>query len=386
MPGFNTLPAVGGGGGQANMTFVASIHMSTYNRSWAQGGTPGYYAMYSTNQENGYAYFVGSGVTTGAPLNRLTNVTHSFTRIDVVAPVNDMLSLYKAKVKATTEFANALSGFASFPSVITTSGNFVLPNNALPLVNIMLYGGGGGGGRHAGGGGAGGGVVKLTAYQAVGTTSVTIGTGGAAQHRSGDNNWGASGGSTYFGNVYALGGGGGAMHGTGANSNPLLSGPVANGGGGGSHNGVGAGGTGFTQTSTTGLGTTGSPVYVGGYTGGAGNGSTNAQAGGGAGAGGAGGTGGGNHAGTPNGGLGHASDITGSSVHYCVGGSGGVHGTTGTRGPGLNFPTTNWANTLRGCGGFGGAGDSTQNGSDGANDTRGWDGAIGGVIVRYYIP
>ena len=30
MPGFNTLPAVGGGGGQANMTFVASIHMNTY--------------------------------------------------------------------------------------------------------------------------------------------------------------------------------------------------------------------------------------------------------------------------------------------------------------------------------------------------------------------
>ena len=145
MPGFNTLPAVGGGGGQANMTYVASIHMNTYNRSWAQGGTPGYYAVYSTNQENGYAYFVGA-TTTGAPLNRLSNITHSFTRIDIIAPVNDMVSLYKAKVKATTEFANAFANFSSFPSIIRSSGNFVLPNNALPLVNIVLAGGGGGGG------------------------------------------------------------------------------------------------------------------------------------------------------------------------------------------------------------------------------------------------
>jgi hypothetical protein len=145
MPGFNTLPAVGGGGGQANMTFVASIHMNTYNRSWAQGGTPGYYAMYSTNQENGYAYFVGSGTTTGVALNRLANITHSFTRIDVIAPQNDMISLYKAKVKSTTEFPNPFAAFSSFPSIIQSSGNFVLPNNALPLVNLVVVGGGGSG-------------------------------------------------------------------------------------------------------------------------------------------------------------------------------------------------------------------------------------------------
>ena len=96
MPGFNTIPGSGGGGGQANMTFVASVHMTTYNRSWTQGGTAGYYAMFSVNQENGYVYFVGA-TTTGGPLNRLINVTHSFTRIDIIAPQNDMISLYKAK-------------------------------------------------------------------------------------------------------------------------------------------------------------------------------------------------------------------------------------------------------------------------------------------------
>jgi len=361
--------------------------MQTYNRSWAQGGTPGYYAMYSTNQENGYVYFVGSGTTTGAPLNRLTNITHAFTRIDVVAPVNDMISLYKAKVKATTEFANALASFASFPSVISSSGNFVLPNNALPLVNVMLHGGGGGGGRHAGGGGAGAGIVKLTAYQAVGTTSVTVGGGGGGQHRSASNEWGGSGSATFFGNVYALGGGGGAPHAQTANNSPFTpSSGHANGGGGGSHNGAGSGGSGTTQTSTTGLGTTGSPVYFGGNAGGAGRGGTHEQAGGGAGAGGPGGQGGGTHAGVANGGIGHSSDITGTTQHYCVGGSGGVHGTSGTRGPGLNFPTSGWANIVRGNGGFGGAGDTAQSGTDGGNDTRGYDGGPGAVIVRYYIP
>jgi hypothetical protein len=221
MPGFNTLPVVGGGGGQANMTFVGSIHMNTYNRSWAQGGTPGYYALYSTNQENGYAYFVGA-TTTGVALNRLANITHSFTRIDIIAPVNDMVSLYKGKVKTTTEFTSPFAAFSSFPSVITSSGNFVLPNNALPLVNILVAGpgGGGGGSHHGAGGGGGGGIVKLTAYQAVGTTPFTSGS---------------------------------------------VAGHVANGGGGGGHNndtGNRAGGTGFVQTSSTGLGVSGSPIYT----------------------------------------------------------------------------------------------------------------------------
>jgi hypothetical protein len=234
MPGFNTLPAVGGGGGQANMTYVASIHMATYNRSWAQGGTAGYYAIYSTNQENGYAYFVGSGTTTGVALNRLANISHSFTRIDIIAPQNDMVSLYKAKVKATTEFANPFSAFASFPSIIQSSGNFVLPNNALPLVNLVVVGGGGSGGHGShnwsGGGGGGGNVVKLTAYQAVGTTAVTCGAG------ANDEN-GGRGGTTYFGNVWAVGGGSG---GHGQNHPGGSGGNGGTGGGAGGDGGSGA--------------------------------------------------------------------------------------------------------------------------------------------------
>lgn len=365
MPGFNTLPAVGGGGGQANMTFVASIHMETFNRSWAQGGTPGFYAMYSTNQENGYVYYVGA-TTTGGPLNRLVNVSHAFTRIDIVAPTNDMVSLYKAKVKSTTIFTNPLSGFASFPSVISSSGNFVLPNNALPLVNAMVVGGGGGtgGDHHGGGGGGGGGVVKLTAYQAVGTTAVTIG---------GQVNGRTTGNPSFFGNVYALGGGAGAHHG----QNGLAG---ANGGGaGGHHTGYQSGGSGITQTPSTGLGLSGSPEYHGGFAGGNNNGSgstTHLRGGGGGGAGGPGGDGGvGNNAGGT-GGLAHNTDISGTNLSYSGGGRGAAH-----QG---GSATENYTAGFSGYG-FGGRSGGHSHNSGGGNDAP-YRADQGVVLVRYYIP
>ena len=357
MPGFNTLPAVGGGGGQANMTFVASVHMTTYNRSWAQGGTAGYYAMYSTNQENGYVYFVGSGVTTGVALNRLANITHSFTRIDVIAPQNDMLSLYKAKVKATTEFPNAFAAFSSFPSIISSSGNFVLPNNALPLVNVMVVGPGGGGGYHSGGGAGGGGIVKLTAYQAVGTTSVTV-SGGPGQGNQ------KNGGRSYFGNVYAIGGGGGGQYnhsGSGLNTTGAV---VANGGGAGGHSGPNTGGTGSVQTAADGMGAAGSPTFTGGFNGGSYSGGNDWNHVG-AGGGGAGGNGQDRNSSTDvnSGGPGHVSNIIGTDYTYSIGAGGGSHspGRTGTHSG--NF----------GSGGHGG-------------ESSGGTGIQGVVVVRYYIP
>ena len=366
MPGFNTLPITGGGGGQANMTFVASIHMPTYNRSWAQGGTAGYYALYSTNQENGYVYFVGA-TTTGGPLNRLINVTHAFTRIDVIAPVNDMLSLYKAKVKSTTTFANPFAAFSSFPSVITSSGNFVLPNNALPLVNLLVNGGGasGGGGHHGGGGGGGGAVVKLTAYQAVGTTSITIGAGGS--HGRWDASAGNNGSSTYFGNVYALGGGAGAGHNQTGNSG-------GNGGGGGGP-GAGYGGAGLVQTASTGLGLSGSPEYIGGNAGaGSSGGGSHIRGGGGGGAGGSGTLG--TYQSGGNGGPAHQSDLSGTNSGYGFGGYGtshhdGGHGASGSHsGPGY---------------GHGGVG-AGHNRNFGHGSEYATGGGQGAVVVRYYIP
>jgi hypothetical protein len=383
MPGFNTLPAVGGGGGQANMTYVASVHMETFNRSWAQGGTPGYYALYSTNQESGYAYFVGTGVSTGIPLNRLSSVSHAFTRIDIIAPTNDMISLYKAKVKSTTVYNNPFDADAtigklaipSFPSVITSSGNFVLPNNALPLVNVVMCGAGGsaGGGHgdgHGGcGGGGGGGVVKLTAYQAVGTTSITI---GARTSHSGAHHRGYAGGSTYFGNVYAMGGGGGG----GWDNRQSWSFGESQGGVNSGGNGGGSGqptpGSGGLQTAGTGLGTAGSPQSIGGYSGGQGNNGNahDSRAGGGAGAGANGSNGGNNSGGQP--GTGHTSNISGADRLFGPGGSG-------------SQPNNNNAYHSSGPGGthgHGGAG--SHNGHNGSN-TYGQHGSDGVVIVRYYI-
>lgn len=366
MPGFNTIPATGGGGGQANMTYVASIHMETYNRAWSQGGTAGYYALYSTNQENGYAYFVGASTTTGVALNRLANITHSFTRIDIIAPQNDMVSLYKAKVKSTGVFDNPFAAFSSFPSIIGSSGNFVLPNNALPLVNILVNGGGGGSGRGntshgGGGGGGGGGVVKLTAYQAVGTTAITIGSGGGVR---------GNGGRTYFGNVYAFGGGYGGDH-NGDSADYYKGTDVANFGGNGGYQGQGhTQVTPTLQTTNTGLGTSGSPVYHGGFHGGRGPGSNDGhnRGGGGGGAGGNGANGGYNSG--ADGGLGHISDIAGTNYTYGAGGQGhGAHGSGGTSG---------WDRSGLSPFGHGGHPNGGTNSGNG--------GGTGVVVVRYYIP
>jgi len=374
----NSFPSQAGGG-QANLNFIGSVHMETYNRSWAQGGGAGYYALYSTNQENGYAYFVGTGTSTGAALNRLVSVTHAFTRIDIIAPTNDMISLYKAEVKSTTVYNNPFDAdgtigkiaIPSFPSIIRSSGNFVLPNNALPLTNVLIAGGGAQGGHHyCGGGGAGGNVVKLTAFQAVGTTSVTIGGAG------GDN--GGVGGRTFFGNVYALGGSGGGHHGGhtpassvstgGSNSVNAL---VGNGGGAGGHNSSSYrfGGIGTTQTASLGLGIAGTPTFHGGFNGGNSGAADNQQAGGGggAGAGGAGTNGDTSVAG--NGGPGHASDISGSTLHYGTGGAGGR------------------ANNNSQTFGSHGTRDYSHGGRGAGFSSSGHEGGDGGVVVmRYYIP
>ena len=359
MPGFNTIPGSASGGGQPNMSFVGSIHMTTYNRSWAQAGTSGNYGIYSANQEAGYAYFVGSSVTTGVPLNRMSNVNHSFTRIDIIAPTNDMVSLYKVKVKSTTTFPNPFSLFSSFHYGTQSTASFVLPSAALPLVNLMIVGGGGGGGRHGGGGGAGGSIVKLTALTAVGTTAIQVGAGTSYQSNT-------AGGTSFFGSLYALGGGAGSNHGgTGITG--------GNGGGGGGHSGSGAGGLGTVQTSATGLGFAATPELLGGFNGAAASGQSG---GGGAGAGGSASANVSTH--SRQGGPGHTSDISGSSYLYSVGGGGGHHNQAPGGHGGPNWPG-NYSH-----GGHGGSGDS---GGYGPNDNNapGSGGATGIVHVRYYI-
>ena len=362
MPGFNTVPGTsGGGGGQPNMTFVGSVNMSTYNRSWAQGGAAGNYMISSTDQLFGFVYFVGSGVVTGGSMNRLIPVDHAFTSINIVGTQGDLVSLYKAKIKATTEYTNALPTFpystTATPTIATlTSGtSYSLPANSLPFINVVMVGGGGGGGRHGGGGGGGGNVFNLLGWPTTPTISYSVGSGTAYQS-------GSIGGSTTLGYIYALGGGFGADHGAGG-------GVGGNGGGGGGHSGAGPGGLGVKQDSTNGF-VTFSPTTVnyGGNPGASAGLNTHGGAGGGAGGAGSG----------RQGGPGFASTITGSTVHFGSGGGGGYHSSS----PGF-FGGTGWTQSGYGAGGHGGNADG--GGAPDTTEGRGTAGGNGVIVIKSFI-
>jgi hypothetical protein len=366
MAGFNSIPASGGGGGLLpNMTFVGSVHMSTFNRSWSQAGTAGFYAIYSANQENGYAYFVGS-TTQGIPLNRMMYIAQPFTSINIVGTVNDLVSLYKVKVKNTSVFPEATNTFpystlvtATSVTLTTSNPTYSIPNNALPLINLLMVGGGGAGGStHCGAGGGGGAVVKLSGFPVLATNPVTIGAG------SGPSSSG-SGGSTYFGTAFALGGGNGGDH-----SWIAPQGTFGNGGGAPGHNPSSVPGKGSVQTWNSTLGEFLGFNYHGGNSGGGSSGAdTQQSSGGGGGGAGAEGTAGNNS--TPgSGGIGHTSDISGTSTLYGNGGPGG-------RANNGNPASHGGGNHQVGYG-YGGRGAGYQ----GSGHTNGGNGAI---VVRYYV-
>jgi len=376
MAGFNAIPAAsGGGGGIPSMNFIGSIFLSTFSRSWAQGGTSGNYAIYSANQENGYAYFVGSGATTGIPLNKMGAVSHAFTSVNIIGVGGDLVSLYKVKAKATTAFAQ---GNADFPysslvtgatATLTTTQSYSVPSNGLSLVNVLLVGGGGSagaghGGTHGGGGGGGGGnVVKLTGIQPPVPISVIVGQGGPT---SGSNDIGSAGGTTSFGNFYALGGG----YGGSWNNRP--GGNGGNGGGGGAGSAT-SGGNGSVQSASSGLGTAGllPPAFYGGFAGGGVTSSDtglNRRGGGGGGANGVGAAG--SAGGGGNGGPGMYTDVSGSSQYYGPGGYGIAPDSSAGAG---------WSGTPYGAGGQG-----TTNGHSTGSGQIGSAGLNGVVIVRYY--
>ena len=366
MPGFNTIPGAAGGGGAGALNYVASVHMETYNRSWARPGTAGYYAVYSQNQENGYAYFVGA-TTQGIPFNRMVYIAQPFTSINLVGTVNDLISLYKVKVKSTTVFAQAINSFpysslVTQESVAITTSNptYSIPNNALPLINLLMVGGGGAGGNsHCGAGGGGGAVVKLAGFPVTETTPITIGAGSGPSSSGG-------GGSTYFGTAFALGGGNGGDH-----SYVTPQGTFGNGGGAPGHSSSTQPGKGSVQTWNSTLGEFLGFEYKGGNSGGSSAGADTQQSAGGGG-GGAGADGAAGNSSAPgSGGIGHTSDISGTSTLYGNGGPGGRANT--------NSPAS-WGGGNHQVGyGYGGRGAGYQ----GSNHTNGGNGA---VVVRYYIP
>ena len=215
-------------------------------------------------------------------------------------------------------------------------------------LQVLVVGGGGGGGFNGGGGGAGGGVTYVPLYWVAGGTvyTVTVGAGGGPATNA--STVGIVGGTSAFGAIQALGGGGGYT-GLGA---PVTTAIVTGGcgGGGGYYN--------STSTATTGpgLGTVGQGfnggnawlAYNGGGGGGAGAPGQNAQA-----------TYGGG------GGEGFMSAITGTPTFYGGGGGGGSWnyagggGGLGGGGQGGTMSTNNMtAGTVNTGGGGGGNGAS----------------------------
>jgi len=356
------------GGGSGALSYIGAVYMSTYNRSWAQAGAAGNYAVYSQNQDFGYAYFIGSGITTGISLNKMASVSHAFTRIDLVGTVGDIVSLYKAQVKTTTTYAGALPAFpyttAATKTVqtLTASGTYThsTAQGVLGLVNVILVGGGGasGGGHgsaHAGGGGGGGGnVVVLNAIPVSSTTDVVIGANGVAP---GITQTGTNGGTSYFGNLYAIGGGGGG----GWDARPGLAG--GNGGGGGGESAAGTPGKGTVQTASQGLDISGTVGFSGGRSGGQGysGASTASRGGGGGGALGDGSAGGSGTGG--DGGLGYATTFTGTNTVLGAGG----YATSWSSGNGIDRRSGYAASY--GCGGQGSGGQSA--GQSGVNGQAG---------------
>lgn len=372
MPGFNTVPASGGGGGMPNMTFVGSVYMETFNRTWAQGGTAGYYGVYSSNQETGYAYFVGS-TTTGVPLNKMVNVAHSFTSINIVSATGDLVSLFKIKVKPTSVFSAGLPSYpystavTATPQIITTSGSYTRPTGALDLVNVILVGGGGGSGAghgdaHGGGGGGGGGnVVMLYGMNGSSPTSVQVGAGAAANPAAVYN--GFDGAKTYFGNIFALGGGGGG----GWEARAGRAGGNSGGGCAGSGAPTNPGGT--VQTASMGLDVSGSLGFEGGRSGGQGHSgnSSGSRGGGGGGA-----VGDGLAGNDGRGGAGFVSTLSGQTAMYGGGGYGsspnGSHGVSGYNGYSVHY---------------GSGGQGTSNGHP-TSSVLGNGGGNGVVVVRSF--
>ena len=115
----------------------------------------------------------------------------------------------------------------SFTTTGTTS--WTAPNDVTSVEVLVVAGGGSGGNYHGGGGGAGGLIYNNSYPVAPGQTyAVTVGSGGASV----TNALGINGGNSQFGNLIAIGGGGGGNE---ANSRNGLSG----GSGGGSSYGDG---------------------------------------------------------------------------------------------------------------------------------------------------
>ncbi|NTW32438.1 MAG: hypothetical protein HGB12_07415 [Bacteroidetes bacterium] len=262
----------------------------------------------------------------------------------------------------------------------TSSGTFT-PTNGYGDIEILLVAGGGGGGARYGGGGGAGGLIYYGAespragfsYSVTNTPyTVTVGSGGAGGTMAGANanTPGQNGANTVFGNLTAIGGGGGC-------SAELIS--VLNGGsGGGGGNDVtpGTGTSGQGNDGGTGHGNTGTYPYKGGGGGGAGADGQDSDS---------------NNGYGGDGGIGLAYSISGTSIYYAGGGGGGAHNpysgkSYSSGGLGGGGKSANYGSKGAGTAGTpntGGGGGSASTDTGGDSSTVGAAGGSGIVIIRY---
>ena len=269
------------------------------------------------------------------------------------------------------------------PTSSVSGGNTILKfttvgtcNWSVPVgvenVEALVVGGGGGGSSDVGGGGGGGQVVSAT-VNVSGTIAIKVGVGGVFgwKRMYNDTAGGKTGGRSAIGATTIALGGSGA---NGRYSNNLNPDGSAN------NTGYTGGGGPYEDCSLCKAGNTG----TGGATYKGGNGSGN----GGGGGGGAGAAGADRVNGAA-GGIGIASSITGSSLHYGGGGGGGAYpdniapgpGGLGGGGDGEGHYDTRGESGLDGRGGGGGGA-----GSDGGEWGHGGMGGSGVVIVKYGTP
>jgi hypothetical protein len=189
-----------------------------------------------------------------------------------------------------------------------------------PLEILVVGGGGSAGTRHSGGGGAGGMIIGTNVPGKTGSTSITVGGGGASQFGDVIGIKGTN--STFDTNVIALGGGGG---GNWTTNDPATTTGGSGGGGSGSNGAAGGVAQQASSSSYSGVTLTG---Y--GFNGGDCRYTSTINAGGGGGAGGAGANG---TAGVGNGGAGRQNSILGTNYFWAGGGGGGTwDGATGGNG------------------------------------------------------
>lgn len=235
-------------------------------------------------------------------------------------------------------------------------------------VELLIVAGGGGGGYcllgdGGGGGGGAGGVIYYSSYPVSAGTkySVTVGAGGTGSTVTDGTVNGSNGLNSTFNSLTAIGGGGG-----GSTRNSITLNVGGSGGGAGSDIGNDTGGFG-----TSGQGNNG------------GNNNTGSV---GAGGGGAGAVGTSVTTGTdvPNGGVGLAYAITGTSTYYAGGGGGGKYsggsGNAGTGGLGGG------GNGGKGAAGSNGTANTGGGGGGGGGGFAGGNGGSGIIIIAYQGP